>query len=122
MKIILSIKPQFVEKIFAGEKRYEFRRSIFANPEVKTVVIYSSSPIGKVVGEFDIDIILHDAVASLWQKTQKQSGISEAYFTQYFTGKEKGFALKIKNAKRYDQPKCIRKDFNRLPPQSFVYL
>ena len=29
MKIILSIKPQYCEEIFAGEKRFEYRRKIF---------------------------------------------------------------------------------------------
>jgi len=37
MKILLSIKPEYAEKIFAGTKKYEFRRSIFKNPDVKTV-------------------------------------------------------------------------------------
>lgn len=29
MKVLLSIKPEFVEKIFAGEKKFEYRRTIF---------------------------------------------------------------------------------------------
>jgi len=122
MKVILSIKPHFAEMIFTGKKKYEFRRSIFANPDVKRVVVYASSPVQKIVGEFDIDSILHDEVESLWRQTHKQSGISEDYFLNYFTGKEKGFALKIKNARKYRLPKCIKKDYNRLPPQSFIYL
>ena len=38
MKALLSIKPEFADKIFAGTKRYEFRRAVFKkegvfNPE-----------------------------------------------------------------------------------------
>ena len=29
MKVLLSIKPEFVEKIFSGEKRFEYRKNIF---------------------------------------------------------------------------------------------
>ena len=29
MKIILSIKPEIANKIFEGDKKFEFRRSIF---------------------------------------------------------------------------------------------
>ena len=29
MNLIISIKPQFVEKILSGEKKYEFRRRIY---------------------------------------------------------------------------------------------
>ena len=36
MKIVLSIKPEYAEKIFSGSKKYEFRRMIFKAPDVKT--------------------------------------------------------------------------------------
>lgn len=29
MKILLSIKPRFVEKIISGEKLYEYRKVVF---------------------------------------------------------------------------------------------
>lgn len=29
MKVLLSIKPEFANKIFEGTKRFEFRKSIF---------------------------------------------------------------------------------------------
>ena len=29
MKILLSIKPEFAERIFDGSKKYEFRKVIF---------------------------------------------------------------------------------------------
>ena len=44
MKVLLSIKPEFANKIFEGTKRFEFRKSIFKK-EVKTVVVYASSPL-----------------------------------------------------------------------------
>ena len=48
MKVLLSIKPEFVEKIFAGTKKYEFRKSLFKKNGVKDVVIYASAPIKRV--------------------------------------------------------------------------
>ena len=59
---------------------------------------------------------------SLWKKTKKHAGIDEEYFYQYFDNKEKGFAIKIKNSKKYRKPLCLKQDFNLLPPQSFLYL
>lgn len=58
MKVILSIKPQFAEKIFDGSKKYEFRRTLFKNKKVKIVIVYASAPISKIIGEFEIDEIL----------------------------------------------------------------
>jgi hypothetical protein len=52
--VLLSIKPEFVEKIFSGLKKYEFRRVIFKSKSVSRVVIYASSPVQRVVGEFAV--------------------------------------------------------------------
>lgn len=122
MKVVLSIKPQHANKIFDGTKKYEFRRAIFKNPDVKKVVVYSSSPVQKIIGEFEIEKIISNDLDALWSLTKKHSGITEEFFFQYFGGKELGFAIKIKNAKLYRKPKCIREDYNLFPPQSFLYL
>ena len=71
MKVLLSIKPDFVEKVFSGEKKYEFRRVIFKKPEVNTVVVYASTPVQKVIGEFSVKNIIFDEIGSLWKKTKK---------------------------------------------------
>lgn len=121
MKVVLSIKPEFANKIFDGSKKYEFRKAIFKNDKIKTVIVYASSPVQQVIGEFEIEkIIIHD-IDTLWEMTQHYSGISEDYFYQYFADKEMGYAIKIKKTKKYKIPKCLRADFNLLPPQSFAY-
>ena len=121
MKIILSIKPEFANKIFAGDKRFEFRRSIFKNKNVSKVIVYASSPISRVVGEFEIGKILYKDLGELWNETQKYSGITEEYFYEYFIGKQNGFALEIKKVKRYKINLCIKESFGKVPPQSFAY-
>ena len=122
MKVLLSIKPEFADKIFSGEKKYEFRRVIFKNKEVTKVVVYVSSPVQKVVGEFEIEAILTDEIHALWEQTKKYAGISDTYFYDYFSDKEKGHAIQIKKTRKYKKPLCIKKDFDLLPPQSFLYL
>lgn len=122
MKVILSIKPEFANKIFDGSKLYEFRRSIFKDPNVKIVVVYASSPVQKIIGEFEIDHILNLTLESLWDITQDFSGITKDFFLEYFENKDAGYAIKIKKVKKYLEPLCIREDFNAVPPQSFLYL
>lgn len=122
MKVLLSIKPEFAEKIFNGSKKYEFRRSLFKNPDVKTIVVYASSPLQRVIGEFTIDKIINEDITKLWEKTKEFSGISENFFFEYFNNKEKGYAIQIKEAKRYKESLCIKKDYNATPPQSFMYI
>lgn len=122
MKVLLSIKPEFAFKIFDGVKMFEFRKVIFKNPNVKTVVVYASSPVQQVIGEFEIDDILSSNPQEIWKITQKYSGISEDFFYKYFADREIAHAIKIKNTKKYLIPLCIRADFNLMPPQSYVYL
>lgn len=122
MKIILSIKPEFANKIFEGNKKFEFRRSIFKNKEVSKVIVYASSPVSKVIGEFEIGEVLFKDLNSLWQETKEFSGITEEYFYDYFIGKENGFAIEVKRVKKYKHELCIEKSFGKRPPQSFAYV
>lgn len=123
MKVILSIKPEFVSKIFSGEKKYEFRKRIFKNKNIKTIIIYCSAPISKIVGEFEIEEIIYKDLNLLWELTKNDSGISSSYFYKYFDKKEKGFAFKIKSFKKYDVQKKITELNSKIKyaPQSFIY-
>ncbi len=121
MKVLLSIKPQFANKIFDGTKLFEFRRTIFKE-QVKTVLVYASSPMQMVIGEFEIEEILNDTIENLWHQTKLHAGIEKDYFLDYFVDKEKGYAIKIKKTKKYKIPLSLKKDLNLFPPQSFVYI
>ena len=122
MKVLLSIKPCFAEKIFSGIKKFEFRKSIFKNSNVNTILVYASSPMQKVIGEFEIEHILTKDLPTLWEETKEHAGIDEAYFYQYFGNKEKGFAIKIKKTKKYKTPLSLKDHFKVSPPQSFMYI
>ncbi len=121
MKVVLSIKPEFAFKIFDGTKKFEFRKSIFKNEKIKTIIVYASSPVQQVIGEFDIEEVLNHDLSTLWDLTREFSGISEEFYYEYFLNKEQGFAIKIKKTRKYRTPKCLRADFNLSPPQSFAY-
>jgi len=121
MKVVLSIKPEFAFKIFDGTKKFEFRKAIFKNPEVKKIIVYASSPVQQVIGEFEIEEILNFEKNKLWELTSEDSGISKHFFFKYFEEKVNGYAIKIKNIKKYKEPRSLKNDYNLLPPQSFAY-
>jgi len=122
MKVLLSIKPEFAEKIFSGEKRFEFRRAIFKKQDVKKVVVYASAPVSKVIGEFEIGNVLTADLLDLWEKTKKYAGITKEYFFEYFQGRESGYAIQVKRTNKYLTPHCIKSRFGVKPPQSFLYV
>lgn len=95
INVLLSIKPEFALAIFTGKKKYEFRRTIFKNSNVNKVYVYASRPIGRVIGEFEIDAIITSDPESLWKKTQAASGISKEYFDKYFESRDVAHALKV---------------------------
>jgi predicted transcriptional regulator len=120
--ILLSIKPEFAEKIFRGEKKYEYRKTLFKSPLVKRVVVYASSPVSKIIGEFEIEEILTLDIESLWMRTSQYSGIDKDFYDQYFCTKNIGHAIRIRNAKKYQNSLGLE-DYNlRYAPQSFIYL
>jgi predicted transcriptional regulator len=122
MKVLLSIKPEFAEKIFEGTKKYEFRKIIFKNKDVNKVIVYASSPLKYIIGEFEIESILNDNVDKIWEKTCDTSGISKEFYYTYFANSRKAYAIKIGNVKRYKRKKLLSEYKINCAPQSFVYL
>jgi len=122
MKVLLSIKPEFASKIFDGSKKYEYRRVIFKRKGVETIVVYASDPIRRVIGEFDIGELLHEAPEQLWERTNRFAGITKSRFMEYFSNQEKGFAIGVREARKYSNSLSLDDLMLSLPPQSFLYL
>ncbi|MFJ7939186.1 ASCH domain-containing protein [Peribacillus sp. NPDC096622] len=123
MKVLLSIKPEFVEEIVQGKKKFEYRKNIFKRNDISSIVVYATKPFGKVVGEFEIENIIIDKPNNLWQQTKEHSGITKSFFNSYFEGRNTGFAIQIKEFKKYEIPLDLFEFDNTLkaPPQSFCY-
>lgn len=124
MKVLLSIKPKYVERIFFGNKKYEYRKRIFKNLDIETVIVYSTSPIKMVVGEFKISTIIENNPFDIWEFTKKYSGINKEEYNKYFEGRDKAYAIEIIEAEIYEKPMNLQ-EFNiniKHPPQSFMYI
>lgn len=122
MRVLLSIKPEFAEKILNGTKRYEFRKQNFSK-NVETVVIYATKPVGKIVGEFKLKAVLEGAPEQIWQQTEKFSGIHKSFFDVYYRNCKKAYALQTEDVVRYAEPlepKDFMADF--VAPQSYRYI
>ncbi len=123
MKVLLSINPEHAEKIFSGEKRFEFRKNAFREPGVSAVVLYVTKPVARILGEFQLLDICTGSPEVVWEETRYAAGISKAFFLEYFSDRKNAYALRIGEVIKYDEPidpKAISSDF--VPPQSFRYL
>jgi len=116
IKILLSIKPEYVNKILSLEKRYEFRRRIWRK-DVKQVLVYETLPVQAITIAFKIKNIIAAPPQILWNKYHEFSGISQDKFFEYFQNCNTGYAIEIGNIKRFKPYKL-----NIKPPQSYMYI
>lgn len=76
-----------------------------------------------IVGEFDVRAILSAPPDDLWSKTESQSGISRAFFDNYFEGRDIAYALEIGDVRIYAVPyNPLEVIENFTPPQSYMYV
>lgn len=124
MKVMLSIKPEYVDRIMNGEKMYEYRRKTFRRQGVDTIVIYSTHPQCTVVGEAIIEDILESSPEELWNKTSKHGGIDHDSFLKYFEGTDTAYAIKLGEVLVFNTPRSIADYAPKVKraPQSFVYV
>lgn len=117
----MSIKPKFVKQILAGTKLFELRKRNF-KLEVKTVIIYESSPTKKIVGEFIIDKIIRDTPQKIYLDYSEKLGISKKEYFEYFRNINVAYAIKIKKVIKYEKELTLS-DFNvKKAPQSYQYI
>lgn len=120
-KMLLSINPEHIDNIFKGTKRFEFRK-VVCSRNVDTIVFYATCPIKKIVGEANVVDILVDSPDKIWRLTNKYSGISKAFFEDYYFQKEKAVAFQIDKVLKYKHPKELKELGILKAPQSFQYL
>jgi len=122
MDLLISIKPQFADKILSGHKHFEYRKKIFQKP-IDNIYIYSSFPAKKIVGKFKFSGYIEGSPEEIWTKTHEHSGISAKFFFSYYAGKKIAYAIKIVSLIIFEVPvdPYIKNTAFR-PPQSFMYV
>lgn len=69
MKIIVSINPEYAEKILSGEKKFEYRTRA-AKQQVDALIIYATKPMMNVVAEVEILDVIATSPEELWNQTR----------------------------------------------------
>ena len=135
-KVLISIRPQFCERILNGEKIIEFRKNAPKLNPPFTCIIYCSKGSGKdtynvthgkVVGEFTCDKIESFEVAGSgkipdWENLNLCRGtLSPEAISEYVGNGKTGYAWNIKDLKIYGEPKELSSLGLSRPPQSWCY-
>lgn len=120
-KILLSINPEHVENIFIGKKEYEYRK-VKCHRKVDKIIIYSTSPVRKVVGEANVKDIIEGSPKDVWKITKQKSGIKKEFFEKYYEDRSVAIAYQLCNIVKYNEPLELGDYGIKAPPQSFIYL
>lgn len=119
--ILLSIKPEYAEKILSGEKRYEFRRKL-CKREIDKIYIYAIRPVQKVIAEEEVTGRLEGDRDEIWERTKDFAGTDRCGYERYLEGMSGAKAYCLGKVTRYEEGKEL-KDFGLLcGPRSFVYI
>lgn len=119
--LLLSIKPEYVEKILQGTKKFEYRKRL-AKEDVSVIYIYSTSPSMKVVASVQVIGRLSASPTALWEKTKAAAGISRAKYRDYFHGCKTAYAYKLGEVKIFESEKRLSDFGIDTAPQSFAYI
>lgn len=120
-RALLPIKPEYIDKIFNGTKKFEYRKTLCKRP-IDTIIIYSTRPVMRIVGEMQITGVINDTPDIVWQKTKEFSGITKQFFDKYYSDKSKTIAYEIGKITRYNKPLKLSEFGLAHTPQSFVYI
>lgn len=120
--ILLPIKPEYAEKIYHGNKKYEYRKSTIKSGQPGRIVIYETRPVCKITGEIKIGSVLTGNPETIWNKTNKYGGITKQNFDHYYKGKSKSVAYEIVEARKYTKARELKEYGLKRAPQGFVYL
>lgn len=119
--ILLSIKPEYTNRILEGSKKFEFRRSV-AKRKVDRILIYSTAPEMKVVAMVEVIGVMKDSPKRLWEKTRTHAGISRPKFMDYYANRSVAYAYQLGELQKFDTPKTLAEYGISAAPQSFVYV
>ncbi|MEQ3633502.1 MULTISPECIES: hypothetical protein [Thalassolituus] len=119
---LISIHPRHVSKLLSGEKKLEFRR-VWAKTPVEGLIIYSTSPIQKIVAIAKIKQVHYGSIKTLHKLCREKSGgLTKKELYDYFAGKELGFALEIGELITPTEPLTLSSlDEKIRAPQSYMY-
>ena len=121
-KLLLPIKPKYVDAIIAGTKRVEYRTRIRKDSEVTTALIYRSRDLKKIVAEFTIGGIIEGTPEQVWEQTKEFGGIEEKDYFRYFANRNKAYAYQICNLVIYQEAIPLSSIGIEKAPMSFMYI
>lgn len=120
-KLLMSINPEHVDNILAGTKKFEFRKTR-CKEKIDSIIIYSTSPIMRVVAEVEVKDVIEDTPQVVWNKTRIAAGIDKLFFDRYYNGRNTAVAYVLGEVRKFASPRYLADYGVKAAPQSYVYV
>lgn len=122
---LISIKPKYAEAILAGRKTVELRRRIPALVPGTRLFIYSTLPVGAVVGAVTLEGGARGTPGEIWDEYAPQAGVERDDYNAYFRGTDEAVGLILTCVQRVapvtiQALRMLRPGFH--PPQVLIRL
>lgn len=126
-RLLLSLRPDWADKILEGEKTVEVRRKFARKWKGERVALYSSRPVGALVGEATIQDVKAAAPEAIWESFGTRIGCSNKEFFAYANSCNELYALELESVMPYAEriplaqaESLIEEELT--PPQSYCEL
>jgi predicted transcriptional regulator len=126
-QLLLSIRPEFAERILKRTKTVEIRRRFSRRWLGHRINIYASAPVMSLVGEARIAGIVVSKPEEIWSRFENQIGCTRMEFDHYTQGAEELYAMELDEVRAYRdrfplaQISSLLRE-NLVPPQSYFTL
>ena len=122
--MLVSIHPKYADRIVDGSKTVELRKRFVEAAPSALLFIYSTKPVGAVVGCATIRSVRRLSTRDIWRQFGQAACITKTAFDEYFSERQHGYAIQLADVTRFCTPILIdilRARFGFSPPQSFMY-
>ena len=120
-RIMISVYPEYADKLIKGTKIYEFRKTA-PKRIVHKIVLYETKPIGLVTAEAEVTGLCVGTPEMIWEHCKKGAGMTKEEFFEYYKDTKEAVAYRIGRLELFNEPLTLQ-DYNvKCPPQNFVYL
>lgn len=126
-QLLMSMKPEFAERIMRRKKTVELRRKFSTRWIGHRINIYASAPVMGLMGEARIAGVVMNKPELIWERFHDQIGCSRAEFDAYVTDADEIYAIELDEVQPYRERFPLGQISHLIkehltPPQSYMTL
>ena len=100
-QLLMSMKPEFAERIMRRKKTVELRRKFSTRWIGHRINIYASAPVMGLMGEARIAGVVANTPELIWDRFHDQIGCTRAEFDTYVIGTDQVYAIELDEVRPY---------------------